>query len=154
MNIQYLIKMQNTPKIGHFENNGISESEIEQLEIKMGVKFPKAYKEFLYLGGEYESILQSWNRGFENLEFMQEDAQKTIQEVGLTLRPFWCFAEYDSADSFLFFFLDEGDNPAVYNFLSIEYFEDENGDTIHYKQTHNTFSDCIDGKIDYALNNP
>lgn len=40
---------------------GLSEAEIEQMELEMnnGLPFPKAYREFLFLGGEYATIQMS-----------------------------------------------------------------------------------------------
>ncbi len=151
MEIEYLQKMQQTPIIKNTQNKGVSETKIEQLEIKMGVKFPKAYKEFLFLGGVLDNMINNFQQTFEWLPSMQEDARESIREVGLSLRSFWCFAEYDSADSFLFFFLDEGDNPAVYSFMSIDFYEDEQGNTIHYKKFRNSFSEYIDKSIAAAL---
>ncbi|HAT3994317.1 TPA: SMI1/KNR4 family protein, partial [Elizabethkingia anophelis] len=50
MEIKYLKKMKDTPKIGQWVNRGISEQEIAKLEQEFNISFPQAYKEFLYLG--------------------------------------------------------------------------------------------------------
>ena len=45
---------------------GASETEIQQLEEKLSVKLPQAYKEFLYLAGKFDDILGDWNSGFRD----------------------------------------------------------------------------------------
>ncbi|HEX9981617.1 MAG TPA: SMI1/KNR4 family protein [Flavobacterium sp.] len=151
MEIKYLKKLENTPKITDFKHEGASETEIQQLEEKLSVKLPQAYKEFLYLAGKFDDILGDWNRGFDDLEFIQEYAADAFKGVGLQMRPFWCFAEYCDADSSLFFFLDEGDDPPVYNFVAEKIIQDENGDEIFYKRTHSSFTEYIQKRVTASL---
>ncbi|THD32923.1 SMI1/KNR4 family protein [uncultured Flavobacterium sp.] len=150
MEIEYLIKMKNTPKIKYIANRGLSEEKIEQVESKMGIKFPKAFKEFLYLGGDYEEIINDWNRGFDNLELIQEEAEESFVRVGLGLTNFFAFAEY-ARDQFIFFFLDEGENPPVYMFAEEKFHKNDQGEYVYYKKTDTSFSECIDSFISSAL---
>jgi SMI1 / KNR4 family (SUKH-1) len=150
MEIEYLIKMKNTPKIKNVENRGISEIKINELEQKLNIKLPKAYKEFLFLGGDYEELLSGWEREFDDLDWIQDLAKKSMQRVDLSLKPLFAFAEYGN-DQFLFFFLSEGDNPAVYTYDEMKIHKDEQGNYAYYKKTDETFSKCIDDLIDEAL---
>jgi hypothetical protein len=43
MEIKYLVKMKNNPKIGSFENEGVSEIEIERLEKELKIN-PRSAK--------------------------------------------------------------------------------------------------------------
>lgn len=150
MEIEYLTKMKNTPKIKHTANRGVSEEKIKQAESKMGIKFPKAFKEFLYLGGDYEEVISDWNRGFDNLEGIQEEAEESFNNVGLGLRNFFAFAEY-GGDQFLFFFLNEGDNPPVYAYDEMKIHKDEYGNPSYYKKTKPSFTDFIEKHIDEQI---
>ena len=120
MNIQYLTKLKDNPieypedTNNSFPIQGISEIEIIQLEqsYNNGNPFPKVLKELLFLAGNYcyvcdygvndsQQELQDWVR-----EHMQE-RNKIIS------RPFFVFDVYNGFP-FLFIYLDEGDNPLVY----------------------------------------
>jgi hypothetical protein len=52
MTIEYLKRLEKTPKIGTDKIKGVSESEIEKVEKKFNIVFPKSYREFLILAGE------------------------------------------------------------------------------------------------------
>ncbi|MEI3788456.1 MULTISPECIES: SMI1/KNR4 family protein [unclassified Chryseobacterium] len=120
MDIQYLQKLQATPKIGIRKIKGASENTIKQVEQKFNIKFPLAYYEFLYLAGEscgalpimdtadLETISSDWH-----YELMRQEIEETGLNNNIT-RPFWLFAESNGCEQFYFFYLDEGDNPIVY----------------------------------------
>jgi hypothetical protein len=152
MEIKYLKNLEdfysNNIKISRI---GVAESEIEKLETDLGVKLPQAYREFLFLAGRRDNIIGDWNSEFDDLEFIQEYAADAFKGVGLQMRPFWCFAEYCDADSSLFFFLDEGDDPPVYNFAAEKIIKDESGNRVFFKKTDNSFSICINDFIKEAL---
>jgi hypothetical protein len=112
MQIEYLTKMKNTPKIGSWENRGISEQEIEKLEQKFGIEFPKAYKEFLFLGGEFQNAID-WDTITEYLDWTQENIKESMENINLHINPFFVFANYGN-DQCLFFFFGEGENPPIY----------------------------------------
>ncbi|SDI48586.1 SMI1 / KNR4 family (SUKH-1) [Chryseobacterium taeanense] len=148
MQIEYLKKMKNTPIIKGNENKGNSETEIEKLEQKLNIKFPKAYKEFLFLGGKYQNCIDDWNTDSQYLDWMQENIKESMDEVNLDLKPFFAFANYER-DQCLFFFLNGDENPPVY-----AYYEDkieEEGKEVFYSKFRNSFSEYIDRSIDYAL---
>ena len=111
MNIVYLKKL----KENSFQNESISIAEIQQLEqqYNSGNLFPKALRELLYLAGKYCIVL----------DFGVEDSQEHLQEYvrgkminkGKTItRPFYVIDVYNAVDQFLFIYLDEGDNPGVF----------------------------------------
>jgi len=121
MTIEYLKKLKENPTIDGRTIKGVSEIEIAKAEAKFNIKFPKAYKEFLFLAGEsrgslpimdttdLETISSDWHH-----EIMQEE----IEETGLKkqlIRPFWLFAESNGCEVFYFFYLDENtEDPKVY----------------------------------------
>lgn len=88
----------------------VSEDKILELEAKWNVKFPKAFKEMLYLsGGHFEPI----HFGLEYLEENVWPNEKSwLSEKGMELeKPYWVIGEDQGID---FFYLDEGDNPPVW----------------------------------------
>ncbi|MCS4304399.1 SMI1/KNR4 family protein [Chryseobacterium sp. BIGb0232] len=153
MTIEYLKKLQATPKIGIWKIRGVSENEIKKVEEKFNIQFPLAYSEFLFLAGEscgalpimdtadLETISSDWH-----YEIMQEE----IRETGLhhtLIRPFWLFAESNGCEQFYFFYLDEGNNPTVY--LADYSITDDNKKDI--KSLKVNFSTFIEKKIDTAF---
>jgi len=152
MEIQYLTKMKNNPKVGRWEIEGISEQEIIKIENEFKIKLPKAYKEFLYLGGKYTGFMQSWTTDAQYLDWSQTNIRESMDNINLHLRPFFAFADFEGINC-LFFFLDEGENPPIYGYDESKIYTNEKGEEVFYKKTDNSFSDCIDGFIDYALQN-
>ncbi|UIR55062.1 SMI1/KNR4 family protein [Sphingobacterium sp. SRCM116780] len=152
MQIEYLTKMKNTPKIGKRENEGVSEEEISRLENKLNVTLPKAYKEFLLLGGRYDNIINNFELDFDGLESMQKLAKEKVETENLDLKNFWCFAEYGDFDSFMFFLLNDGENPAVYSFIAEKGLLNDKNEPVSYLKFRNSFNEYIDRCIDEALN--
>lgn len=120
MNIIYLKELQSTPSIEINNSgtqsiiNGISESEISQLEQNWnsGGNFPIVLKELLYLAGETCYVLDyGWNDSQQ--EMQTEVREQLIEWNRVILRPFYAIDVYGS-DQFLFVYLDEGENPNVY----------------------------------------
>ncbi|AIL47269.1 SMI1/KNR4 family protein [Elizabethkingia anophelis] len=152
MELEYLKRLEeyykNTPKVSKI---GVSIENIENLEKELHLKFPKAYKEFLYLSGKRDNILGSFERGFENLESIQELAKSRINLENLSLKQIWCFAEYNDADSFMFFFLNNEENPPVYSFIAEKGLTDNNDKPVSYLKFRDSFSEYIEGCIDEAL---
>lgn len=151
MKLEYLKNLENI----HTSNKriskiGVSEIDISLLEEKLNLSFPKAYKEFLFIAGNRDGILGDWNRGFDNLELIQEEAEESFVRVGLDLTNFFAFAEY-ARDQFIFFFLDEGENPPVYMFAEEKFHKNDQGEYVYYKKTDTSFSECIDSFISSAL---
>ena len=121
MNIIYLKSLQNNPSLeinrsGYYSViQGVMEQEIEQLEqlYNYGNPFPKALKELLFLGGSDCYVLDyGLNETQQKLqEFVRENMQ---EESRVITRPFYVIDVYNAGDQFLFIYLDEGDNPPVY----------------------------------------
>lgn len=120
MNIEILKYLQNNPAAwpGDLEYEGriksISLSEIEQLEAiyNNGHPFPKALRELLFLAGDKCYVL-NYNI-FENQNELQEDPRLWLQENNKTIsRPFYVIEVSNLDESFLFLYLDEGDDPVV-----------------------------------------
>ncbi|PVV54225.1 SMI1/KNR4 family protein [Chryseobacterium sp. HMWF035] len=113
MNIEYMTKVKENPKINNFVNRGFSEEKIQKIESKYnkGKKFPKAFREFLFLAGDFN------NFGFDDIDGiieLQELAKEELEMAGQKVeKPFFAFDVYNSQYSVIF--LDETkDDPKVY----------------------------------------
>ncbi|MBP4136950.1 SMI1/KNR4 family protein [Flavobacterium geliluteum] len=120
MKIEYLAKLQDNP----YENpsdlknsfiiEGITLNEIQDLEklYNNGNPFPKVLKELLFLAGNYCYVC---DYGIdETQQELQEWVREDMADNGRTIsRPFYAFDVY-GGDQFLFIYLDEGENPTVY----------------------------------------
>lgn len=116
MEIVYMNHVKENMKIKRkpWPNEGLSILEIEKLEQKFnyGKKFPKAFREFLFLAGEY------FNGGFddlgEGLDQLQEYAKEDMEMAGQTLnKSFFAFDVLDSMYSVIL--LEEtNEDPKVY----------------------------------------
>jgi hypothetical protein len=150
MEIKYLTKLKETPKIGRWENRGVPETKIEGLENQLKIKLPLAFKEYLFLAGEFNNIIGDWDGSFGDLDWIQDQAKESMENVNLSLKPYFAFAEY-GRDQFLFFFLNEGDNPAVYTYDEMKIHKDEQGNQTYYKMTKPSFVNFVEKHIDEAL---
>lgn len=114
MEIKYLHQVVENPTLEGFTNRKLSTEKIEELETKFnaGKEFPLAFREFLYLAGDFN------NFGFDDLgkglDEFQNFALKEIKAAGQKVdRPFFAFDVYDSVYSVIF--LDETEeDPKVY----------------------------------------
>ena len=100
------------PKIGRFENKGISELEIAKLESEFKIKFPQAYKEFLFLGGKREFILEGWSTEAQYLDWIQANIKESMDDVNLKLKPFLFLLNIIIINAY--FFLNDGENPYLW----------------------------------------
>ena len=73
-----------------------------------------------------------------------------MQNVNLNLKPFFAFASYDR-DQFLFFFLDEGDNPPVYQYAEDKFHKNEQNEYVYYTKFRDSFSEYIERCINEEL---
>lgn len=121
MEIQYLKKLRDNPtlRINNSEylvsNSPISEQDIGQLEqlYNNGNLFPKALKELLFLAGSRCYVVDYGLN--ETQQELQEFVRENMQEENRVItRPFYAIDVYNAGDQFLFVYLDEGNNPAVY----------------------------------------
>lgn len=114
MEIQYLTFLRDNP-IGSWPIKPISLQEIEQLETLYNNSnpFPKALKELLFLAGKYCYVLDYGI--FDNQQQMQDFVRSEMSEENKSIsRPFFAIDVYNSGDQFIFIYLDEGDNPPIY----------------------------------------
>lgn len=118
MNIEYLNSLKDNsaeyPNDANnkFENEGILDSEIQQLEqlYNNSNPFPKVLKELLHLAGKFSHVFDYsiHTTQQEIQEWVREDLTETNRVIS---RPFYAFDLYSG---FMFIYLDEGDNPDIY----------------------------------------
>ncbi len=152
MEIQYLKKLVKNATIDGRSIVGVSEKEIQEVEKKFNITFPKAYREFLLLAGkrrgqlplydtsDLETLAADWHQEIMWEELEMTNATKDFQ------RPFWLFAESNACEQFVFFYLDDGDDPTVY---SADY-KGLDADKKEIKSLKRPFSTFIDQTIDQA----
>ena len=124
MNITYLTKLQENPVKGSFSNEPLSLNEIQQLEnlYFSGNSFPKALAEMLFLAGQYCIVLDFGDN--DNQQELQDYVRsKMINKNKSINRPFYVIDIYNATDQFVFVYLDEGENPSVYE---AHYYDDQN----------------------------
>jgi len=115
MNIEYLKKLEQNPYKHSWRNESISIAEIQQLEQEYNNNdiFPQSLRELLFLAGKYCIVLDY------GLEESQQDLQEYVRGKMLSkgktiVRPFYVIDIYNGSDQFLFVYLDEGNDPGVY----------------------------------------
>lgn len=135
---------------------GVSEDDIKNVEARLGSKFPQAYREFLYLAGEYSGGISPYLMpGAESLNELAEDEDlkgfldyvATSTNIKIE-RPFWPFSEYDGYLQYWFFYLDDGDNPPVYG---LAFRGDDPYTSSYIYPITETFTQFVDELIDHAL---
>ncbi len=152
MEIQYLQNLENSPVKGDAvipKDRGVSEIEIIAFEQKVGLPLPKALKEFLFLSGEYCLSIEAnaTNQGLDEYEFRNEQFQENLDDAKIAIsRPYYILTER-SGEYFHFIYLDDGENPPVYN---IYCWDDEK---YKLEKRANSFSDWIDQEIELRLKN-
>ncbi len=150
MTIQYLQKIVENPVLNRWINRPLPIEKIEELEAKFndGRMFPKAFREYLYLAGDFN------NFGFDDLgetltdfqDIAVKDLEFTEQKV---FRPFFAFDVFNSQYSVIF--LDESeDDPAVY---LISPFLAKRGTVPLVKRNGWMFSSLVNESIYRAKNN-
>ncbi|WP_419701259.1 hypothetical protein [Mucilaginibacter sp. NFX135] len=137
MTIKYLIQLNNYPSIIGFAITKtlepISMEEIISLENSYNNRhpFPIALRELLFLAGKYCYVLDYGLT--ESQQEMQEWARRGLTKYNRNLsisRPFFVIDIYNANDQFVFVYLDDGENPMVYEALLFELKPDE-GPWIH-----------------------
>ncbi|WP_298426872.1 SMI1/KNR4 family protein [uncultured Kordia sp.] len=131
---------------------GLEIDKISGIQSKYSINYPKAYKEFLFVSGDFcRAIPQSFDFDYE--EERQQQAQKLLKEFKLShliKKPFWVIAT--DANTFYYFHLDEGDNPPVYR-LDCEYYE-EYPDKYSFGKIAESFQAWIEKGIEYYEMDP
>lgn len=114
MEIIYLKKIVENPILDGFRNRKLSNDEIQKLEQKYndGNEFPKAFREFLFLAGDFNNF--AFDDLGEGLDELQKLANEELEMTGQKVdRPFFAFDVLDSMYSVIF--LDESEeDPKVY----------------------------------------
>lgn len=142
--------MASTPLIGRRANEGMSESEIEELEKEVGRKFPQAYREFLFLGGKIANMLADLDHSMSdgNGVYIQDNAATQLAMSNITLQSdYWAIGGLDVCEQFTFFYFNEGDNPPVYYFSIGEKPEDA------VKKVASDLSSHVEETIEYRKRN-
>lgn len=113
MDIKYMTQVKENPVI-NFKNEPMSIFDIEKLEKKYnkGKEFPKAFREFLFLAGDFNNF--SFDDLGEGLDELQNMAKEELEWCDQKIeRPFFAFDVLDSQYSVIF--LDETDeDPKMY----------------------------------------
>jgi|SRR5690606_3298201 len=114
MNIEYMTQVKENSKLRSFVNRGLSIEKIKHLELKYnkGEEFPKAFREYLFLAGDFHN--GAFDDLGEGLEQLQEYAKEDMETAGqMVNKPFFAFDVLDSMYSVIL--LDEtNEDPKVY----------------------------------------
>ncbi|WP_293308176.1 hypothetical protein [Pedobacter sp. UBA5917] len=147
MEIKYLTYLRDNPVIKgpHYErtNESIQLSEIVQLEnlFNEGKPFPPVLKELLFLAGGGTCVLDRGRN--KTQQEMQEHVRKCLVRYNRSInRSFYAIDVYNPGDQMLFIYLDEGDDPIVYNAVYEEPIEE------WLSSTMLTIAQIINGRID------
>ena len=154
MELMYMQKLKNWDDNKNWKKTSVKEDAISFLEDNHSIKFPLAYREYLSVSGIYCPAIVQGHR-FEFLEEKQSDALNLLKEYKLShliSKPIWVIATSGDSDSFWYFHLDEGDNPAVYR-LSCMYYE-EYPDEKSFGKVADSFQDWIEQAIKYYEEDP
>lgn len=142
MDIVYLKKLEQNPYKNSWRNESIPVAEIQQLEqlYNNGNVFPQSLRELLFLAGKYCIVLDY------GVEDSQEDLQeyvrgKMMNKGKIITRPFYVIDIYNGVDQFVFIYLDEGDNPGVFE---AHYYENQDWIT----KVDNTLSKYINDLVE------
>ena len=114
MEIKYLKNLSEYPKRIQSDL-----AKIKNLEKEIGFSFPLAFKEFLYLTGEdYDMLLKGGGGMQQNINKLPEIniiANVILNDYNTTIGNVFAFLEH--IDQFLFFHINDGDNPPIYRFV-------------------------------------
>ncbi|MCK8482333.1 hypothetical protein [Psychroserpens algicola] len=158
MTIEYLKSMKDNPKPrkGLSEMKGLTLERILELEHELnnGNTFPVVYREYLYLGGEFNALgfqtLADGKNGDDILichNFVNEFLVKN--NINILKKPYIVLHLYDD-DGFIFSYTDEGDDPKVYIFDPYDDFNKLNP-SIEPVRNQPTLSEFVSKQVDLAL---
>lgn len=131
---------------------GLAETEIKQLELEMnnGNPFPKVYKEFLIIGGEFSCIsLNHVGKNAGKLVIKYKEALRT-RNVDI-VRPIAILNTFEGQCG-VFIFLDNEDNSQPWNFSIHKDYDNDEGEII-WKSPFKTLADMIDELVYISENN-
>lgn len=148
MEIKYLKRLKENKNLAGWENIGLTINEIENLEKEYlgGKKFPKSYREFLFLAGKQtyiEADIMDW-------DWMIEEAEERFEQYNISKieRPIWITDQVDQCEQFGFIYLDEDvEDPIIYNCRPAYV---ELGDKLIKSRPQGKFSNYIDVCVERA----
>ena len=115
MELKYMQQLKDNPKLSHrISLKGLEERKIMDLrsQFNKGKLFPKAFEEYLLVGGESEATGMVYE--YEDWEEIREDCEEDLEYCGYSMeRPYFVFDRLDGQSSI--FYLDEEDeDPKIY----------------------------------------
>jgi hypothetical protein len=144
MDIIYLKELRDNPTRDGFVCRGNTPAEITQLEqlYNNGNPFPKVLKEYLFLAGARCTVME---QGIYETQFeAQLETRVMLLEGGKVFtRPFFGL-EFWTTDSFMYIYLDEGDNPLL---RDVYYFDEAAPFGEVYLTSDLTLKGLIDARI-------
>ena len=146
MTIQYLQKLRDNNKKDGFTDEGLSLSEIAQLEqlCNNGNPFPQVLKELLFLAGNSCNYLDY--SIYDSQQELQSEERLELQELyGITITRPYFFVDLSSVGLPAFIFLDEGDNPPL------NHLENHPTQSNFYRRTGGTLQTLINSRIQNYL---
>lgn len=97
---------------------------INLLEKEIRFSLPVAFKEFLYLtGADYDMLLRGGGgmpQNIDTLSTIHFIANSILKDCSTSIDNFFPFVEY--IDQFLFFYINDGDDPPIYRFETELYY--------------------------------
>ncbi len=154
MQIEYLKYLEeNLEEIENKKNRTRSSSieKIREMELALlgeGKQFPKAFREYLFLMGNYApldiGISDEWL--VKASIMLKDDLKERGEEI---TRPVVIISELDSR-SFGFIYLDEGDDPQPWNSSISKAYDSDDGEII-WKMPFSKFSEMINDSVDLRL---
>lgn len=117
MKIHYLNKLKDNMQL-FSDARPSSIAKITEIELEFDIQLPQTIKEFFLLtGDDYDMMLRGGGgakQGVENLKHIRDVSFALLKSTGSEIKSIFPFLEY--ADQFLFVYLTDGDDPAVYRF--------------------------------------
>ena len=149
MDIQYLKSLQANPELHKGKPiRGLSEEKITALETKFnnGDVFPKAFREYLFLAGEWGGTGVVYNDWDE----LRSDCDADLKHWSNTIdRPFFVFDRLDSQYSI--FFLDEDSEDPECHILNASW-DEQDSEPLLKKMYTGTFSGLIQEAVNRIKN--
>ena len=121
MNIEYQTKLRDFPSRnpdsptykGTIEPIPLDEIQILEQRYNNSNPFPKALRELLFLAGKYCYVLEYGTLDTQD-EMQMHVRENMLDSNRVITRPFYAVDIYNEGDQFLFIYLDEGEDPKVY----------------------------------------
>jgi len=130
---------------------GMSLTEIQELETALngGNLFPKAFREYLYIGGRFNAL--GFNTGLGDFVGLNKFYKNKIKARGLKIDRPCLFIDNFEGEIGMFFYLDEiTDDPVLWNCSVNEDYDSDDGKAI-WKVPHPNFSTIINDAVKAAL---